>query len=40
LFFEVDGIDSAFEVIEKAFKNMEINLYQRNKLFQVFENLS
>jgi hypothetical protein len=39
LFFEVDGIDSAFEVIEKAFKNMEINLYQRNKLFQVFENL-
>jgi len=39
LFFEVDGIDSAFKVIEKAFKNMEINLYQRNKLFQVFENL-
>jgi hypothetical protein len=39
LFFEVDGINSAFEVIEKAFKNMEINLYQRNKLFQVFENL-
>jgi hypothetical protein len=40
LFFEIAGIDSAFEVIEKAFKNMEINLYQRNKLFQVFENLN
>ena len=40
LFFEVDGIDSALEVIEKAFNNTEINVSQRNKLRQVFENLS
>jgi hypothetical protein len=39
LFFEVAGIDAAYEVIEKAFKEMEINIYQRNKLRQVFENL-
>ena len=39
LFFEVDGIDSALEVIEKAFNNTEINVSQRNKLRQVFEHL-
>lgn len=39
LFFEIGGIDSANKIIEKAFKEMEINIYQRNKLCQVFENL-
>ena len=39
LFFEVNGIDSAYDVIEKAFKEMDINIYQRNKLRQVFEHL-
>jgi hypothetical protein len=39
LFFENNGIDSAYNIIEKAFKEMEINIYQRNKLRQVFENL-
>ena len=39
LFFETNGIESAFEVIEKAFKNTEINTNQRKKLRQVFENL-
>jgi len=39
LFFDIGEVDSAYEVIEKAFKEMEINIYQRNKLRQVFENL-
>jgi hypothetical protein len=39
LFFDVAGIDAAFEVIEKAFKETEINIYQRNQLRQIFEVL-
>lgn len=39
LFFEIGGINSAYEIIEKALKEMEINIHQRNKLRQVFENL-
>lgn len=39
LFFEVAGIEAAYEIIEKAFKELEINVRQRNKLRQVFEGL-
>ncbi len=39
LFFEAYGTDAAFEVIEKAFKEIEINIYQRNQLRQIFEVL-
>lgn len=39
LFFEIKGIDAAHDIIEKAFKEMEINIYQRNKLRQIFEIL-
>lgn len=39
LYFEIDGIDSALDVIEKAFINTEINITQRNKLKEVFHNL-
>ena len=40
LFFEIGGIESALEIIEKAFNNTEINISQRNKLRQVFESLN
>ena len=39
LFFEIKGLESAHEVIEKAFKEMEINIYQRNQLRKIFEIL-
>ena len=40
LFFEIDGIESALEIIEKSFNNTEINISQSNKLRQVFESLN
>lgn len=39
LFFEIEGLESAYAVIDKALKEMEINTNQRNKLRQVFESL-
>jgi len=40
LYFSVDGLESAIEIIDKAFQEMEINIHQVNKLKKVFESLN
>jgi len=39
LYFNVEGFESAINIIEKAFQDMEINNYQLHKLKKVFESL-
>ena len=40
LYFSVEGFDSAMDIIDKAFQEMEINNHQLNKLKKVFESLN
>lgn len=40
LYFNVEGFDSAMDIIDKAFQDMEINNHQLNKLKKVFESLN